>query len=207
MPTIVYVDGFNLYYGSLKGTPYKWLDLEKLASVLLPTDDIALIRYFTARITSRPDDPAQAQRQQAYLRALNTLPRVSIHLGQYRTRIARMPLAHPSANGPRTAEVLKTEEKGSDVNLATHLLLDVADGSCTNALVVTNDSDLAGTIRAVRLRFPVRVGIANPHAPNRRSRELRGDYFRQLRTSALAASQLPPRLVDVHGTIRRPPGW
>jgi hypothetical protein len=36
----VYIDGFNLYYGALKRTPYKWLDLALLARTLLPTDTV-----------------------------------------------------------------------------------------------------------------------------------------------------------------------
>ena len=31
MRTVVYVDGFNLYYGALKGTSWKWLDLVALS--------------------------------------------------------------------------------------------------------------------------------------------------------------------------------
>lgn len=79
MVTIAYVDGFNLYYGALRGSPHKWLDLEALSRRLLPKDEIRLVRYFTARITARPDDPQQAQRQETYLRALRTLPGVQIH--------------------------------------------------------------------------------------------------------------------------------
>ena len=48
--TIVYIDGFNLYYGALKGSPWKWLDLEKLCHLLLPRDEIILIRYFTSKV-------------------------------------------------------------------------------------------------------------------------------------------------------------
>ena len=46
MKTIVYVDGFNLFYGLLKGTPNLWLDLELFARSLL-TDkyEIAEIKY------------------------------------------------------------------------------------------------------------------------------------------------------------------
>ena len=45
---IIYVDGFNLYYGSLKGTPYRWLDLHRLATLMLPEQDVAAVKYFTA---------------------------------------------------------------------------------------------------------------------------------------------------------------
>ena len=73
MATIVYIDGFNFYYGAVKGTPHKWLDLEALCRRLLPNDQIVKIRYFTARISARPEDPQQAIRQETYLRALNSL--------------------------------------------------------------------------------------------------------------------------------------
>ena len=71
MATIVYIDGFNLYYGALRGSPSKWLDIEALSRRLLPKDDIHLVRYFTARITARPDDPQQAQRQENQVVEIN----------------------------------------------------------------------------------------------------------------------------------------
>jgi uncharacterized LabA/DUF88 family protein len=139
----VYIDGFNLYYGALKGTPYKWLDVEALARKLAPTDQLVAVRYFTARVRPQPNDPRQPQRQQAYLRALDTLPLVTVHFGHYLSHPTRMPLANPSPGGTRTVEVIKTEEKGSDVNLATYLLLDAFRDRCDKAVVVTNDSDCA----------------------------------------------------------------
>jgi hypothetical protein len=57
MATNVYVDAFNLYYGCLKGTPYRWLDLGTLCTRLLPKDPINRIRYFTATVSARPDNP------------------------------------------------------------------------------------------------------------------------------------------------------
>src|SRR6266540_753040 len=59
MRTNVYVDAFNLYYGCLKGTPYRWLDLAALCRRLLPNDEINRIRYFTALVSARPDDPQE----------------------------------------------------------------------------------------------------------------------------------------------------
>ncbi len=76
----VYIDGFNLYYGSLKGQPYKWLNLERMSELLLPSFEVKRIRYFTARVKERPDDTLAPVRQNAYLRALETLPKVDIHL-------------------------------------------------------------------------------------------------------------------------------
>ena len=73
MATNVYVDAFNLYYGCLRGTPYRWLDLGALCTRLLPKDRISRIRYLTAALSPRPDDPRARQRQQIYLRALETV--------------------------------------------------------------------------------------------------------------------------------------
>jgi hypothetical protein len=80
MKVNVYIDGFNLYYGALKNTPYKWLDISKLCSSLLHNHDIQKIKYFTAPMKTRPGDkdPDKVVRQQIYLRALKTLPNVEI---------------------------------------------------------------------------------------------------------------------------------
>jgi hypothetical protein len=207
MATYVYVDGFNLYYGAVKGTAYKWLDIEAVCRRLLPNDDIRLIRYFTARIAARPDDPQQAVRQETYLRALATFPPIEIHFGHYVTRPTRMALAKPPKHGSRTVEVLKTEEKGSDVNLATYLLLDAAKRRCDTAVVISNDSDVAEPLRLAAAEFGVRVGVINPHPPHKRSRKLPSAFFKQLRTSTLAGCQLPPTLSDGAGVIRKPATW
>jgi len=78
--TYVYVDGFNLYYGALRRGPHRWLDLERLCQLLLARHTIGAIRYFTALVSARTGDPGQPVRQQLYLRALATSPKVSIHV-------------------------------------------------------------------------------------------------------------------------------
>lgn len=93
--TSVYIDGFNLYYGALKGTPFKWLDLRALCQAYLPNNDIDHIKYFTARISARPNDPLQPARQQAYLRALSTIPVVDIIYGHYLSHKVKARLANP----------------------------------------------------------------------------------------------------------------
>jgi hypothetical protein len=122
--TIVYIDGFNLYYGFLKNTPFKWLDLDKLCRLLLPKQQINKIKYFTAIVKSRPNNFNMPIRQQIYLRALKTLPNVEIFLGHFLTQEINMPIAGCPPISQKFAKVIKTEEKGSDVNLATHLLSD-----------------------------------------------------------------------------------
>ncbi len=121
--TNVYVDGFNLYYGALRNSPYRWLNLETLCQLLLPKNVIGQIKYFTALVSARPTDPHQPVRQQLYLRALATLPKVSVHLGHFLTHDVTMALVVPPGQPQKYAKVIKTEEKGSDVNLATHCIL------------------------------------------------------------------------------------
>jgi len=207
MGTNVYVDAFNLYYGSLKGTPYRWLDLGALCARLLPKDRINRIRYFTATVSARPDNPDAPQRQQVYLRALETIPGLSIHYGHYLTHVTRMPLVNPPPRGARTVEVVKTEEKGSDVNLATYLLLDAFQRDCKVAVVISNDSDLKLPIEIAQTELGIRVGVVNPHPPGRRSRALQPTFFKQLRTPTLGACQFPSLLTDTKGEIRKPPRW
>lgn len=127
--TIVYVDGFNLYYGLLRKTPNRWLDIDRLCQLLLPKNTITKIKYFTAKVSARPDDPGQPTRQQTYLRALATLPNVEIYFGHFLVHPAWAPLhvptpaaqIHANRNGVYV-RITKTEEKGSDVNIASHLL-------------------------------------------------------------------------------------
>jgi len=124
MKVNIYVDGFNLYYGAVKGTPYRWLDIGEMCRLLLPHDQILQIKYFTAKVNPRPTDPDQRSRQETFLRALATIPNLSIIYGFFLTHEIMLPLAPP---GQGYVRVIKTEEKGSDVNIATHLLMDAFD--------------------------------------------------------------------------------
>jgi len=207
LKTNVYVDGFNLYYG-VKDTPYKWLDLSRLCRLVLPKSQIHRIRYFTARVRAAPGDPQKPQRQSTYIRALETIPNLSVHYGQFLSHPVRMALANAPPNGPQTVEVIKTEEKGSDVNLATWLLVDGFDGDYDVAVVVSNDSDLVEPIKIVKERLGFSVGVLNPQK-HRTSWELMhtASFCRHVRSSALAASQFPLTMTDVHATFCKPGAW
>ena len=93
------------------------------------------------------------------------------------------------------------------MNLASHLLVDAFRGRCTKAVVVSNDSDLAEPIRVAQAECGIPVVVVNPHPQERRSRELQGTEFRQLRRGVVAKCQLPPVLHDDSGTIRKPEAW
>jgi len=204
--TYLYVDAFNLYYGSLKDSPYRWLDLGSLCRSLLPDHAIGRIRSFTAIVRSRSGDPTQQQRQQVYLRALRTIPELTIHYGSFLTNAVRLPLARPGLGSRRTVEVLRTEEKGSDVNLATRLLVDGFRGAYATAVVISNDSDLKAPIEAARRERGLRVGVVIPNTRVRRS-ALPADFYRRIRRGVLSVSQFPPTLSDTNGSFHRPRSW
>ena len=213
MITNVYIDGFNLYYRALRRSPqYKWLDLAKLSQVLLPGHQINRIRYFTAIIDRRlGDDPLKQRRQLLYLRALETIPNLSIHYGQFKTRNVWRRRARPNQDLDDPVLVKNTEEKRTDVNLASYLLMDGYDGDYEQAVVVSNDSDLALPIEIVRERLSRPVGVVNPNTSRseRTPVELReaATFLRQLRPNALRNSRFTDSLVDGTGVFFKPVVW
>ncbi len=203
----VYIDGLNLYYGALKNTRYKWLNLAEMCRLLLPNDDIRRIKYFTAIISARPHDPDAPTRQQVYLRALRTIPNLSIYLGHFLTHEVWMPDASSTSNPPRNVRVIKTEEKGSDVNLATHLVRDGFRGEYEVAVLVTNDSDLLEPMRVVNHDLGLPVGILNPHPKPSRALLPHARFIKRIRPGLLAKCQFPDQLTDNAGTFRKPSSW
>lgn len=207
MRTNVYVDGFNLYYGALRKTPYRWLNLQALCQFLLPKNAINEIKYFTALVSARPNDLNQPIRQQLYLRALSTLPIISVHLGHFLVHEVMMLLATAKSEQQQFVKVIKTEEKGSDVNLATHLLHDAHMNRFDVAVVISNDSDLLGPIRIVRDELKKKVGILNPHKNPSRALLPHIDFIKSIRQGVLAASQFPTQLLDQQGFFTKPQEW
>lgn len=208
MRTTVYVDGFNLYYRALKGTRHRWLDLLELSRQLLrPENEITRIRYFTARVKQNPHKPDQHVRQDAYLRAIAThISCLRIHEGHFYRHVVRMPLAYPEFGEPRTVQVIKSEEKGSDVNLAVHLVNDACIDDFDVALVISNDSDLAEAIRIARSKGKP-VGVANPSATNRMNAELynAASFTRRIEEKHLRVAQLPDAFPSAR--VSKPARW
>ena len=207
MRTIVYVDGFNLYYGSLKGTPWKWLDLLVLfETILQPHHDIRAIKSFTARVSGTSGDPSKPLRQDIYLHALRHYrPQVEAYFGHFLSHTVRAPLVQPRGQHS-TAEVIKTEEKGSDVKLAVHLLNDGWLDAYDCAVVVSNDSDVAEAMRLVKQYHTKRIGLITP-GTGRPSRQLmaHADFSRHIRSNALQRSQLPDPIPGTN--LRKPSCW
>jgi len=202
----VYVDGFNLYYG-IRATPYRWLDIARLSRMLVPAAAIVKIRYFTARVHDRPDDPGQAQRQATYLRALQTIAHLSLHEGRFLSTQVRMALVAPPPGGPRTVLVQKTEEKGSDVNLATYLLVDGFRNEYDTAFVISNDTDLREPIAFARLDLGRPVTVLNPRERYSNVMAACATSYRRISLAAFAAAQFPVTVTDGKGDIHRPLRW
>lgn len=205
--TYIYVDGFNFYYGAMRGTPYKWLDFLALFKLILkPHHDILKIKYFTALVRSTPDDPGKQIRQHTFLRALEAYtPQVEIFLGHFLSHPVSAPLAVPTSD-KKYAKVIRTEEKGSDVNLAVHLLNDSWLDLYDCAVIVSNDSDLAEALRLVKAQNKKMLGVITPHkGPQSRQLLEYANFVGRIRTGALRASQLPD---IIPGTkIHKPSSW
>lgn len=174
---------------------------------MLPGHTITRIKYFTALVSARPNDPQQPVRHETYLRALRTLPHAEIVLGHYLTHTVTMPVANPATGTPKFIKVLKTEEKGSDVNLAVSLVHDAHRNLFDAAVVISNDSDLAGAVRIVRSELKKVVGVLNPQQRASRTLAKEATFRKQIHQGVLGASQFNNPLTDANGTFHKPATW
>lgn len=233
--TSVYIDGFNLYYGSLKNTPYKWVDLAALCQNALPPKyEITSIRCFTARVSSTPDDPGKATRQDVHLQALRKYsPNITFHFGKFQRTVKRMPLVPPDRilrkvqvnkfrtiadtnqqlfdgddnwiDGPGpSVDVITTEEKGSDVNLAVHLVNDAWNDAFDCGVVLSNDSDLAEAMLIVKNMGKELGLITSTDRPTKKLGKL-AKFHRRITKTILKNSQLPDQIP--HSTLHKPKEW
>lgn len=217
---------------------WRWLDIRALAESIIgerknwPGAAIEQVTYCTARIDAASNPSGHAD-QDIYLRALDATGATdNIHCGRYVTRLEYRPLA---TRGPRNRPLLATpslptqireilgilagggrlmvpiahtEEKGSDVNVSSRLLLDVLQQTVDAAVVMTNDSDLEFPIKAARQLVP--VGTVNPSS-GEIAGSLRGTatdgagrhFWHQLRADDFTRHQLP----NPAGGYRKPTGW
>ena len=232
-PTIrtrVYVDGYNLYYGCLRKTPYKWLDLKALFECILAQTlyelggepaqfelDGLAIEYFTAPILknfARASDSVACQA--GYHNALrgHLGPGLSIIEGYYAAEPAR---AHRYEKGKPAREceridIWKLVEKQSDVALALHAYGDAVRGEVEHVVLVTNDTDVVPCLDLIRAHSSAAIGIIVPTRDQERSvnQDLsrRADWTRShIRDEELAASQMP-NMVKLNGhPIQKPVSW
>ena len=135
------------------------------------------------------------------------MPNLDIVLGRFLTSEVRMPVADHLSDRTTYVRVVKTEEKGSDVNIASHVLRDAFRGKCDAAILVTNDSDLVEPIRIVREELGLVVGLLNPHKRASRVLHRYASFMRPIRNGVLAVSQFPLEVHDQTGVFRKPERW
>lgn len=206
--TIIYIDGFNLYYGALKGTQFKWLDLQTLFYKLLGEHHfITEIKYFTARVSAREGDPDAPNRQDAYLNALQAhISNINIYYGHFLTNLVKAKVSNPPKGCPNIVTIIDTKEKGSDVNLALHILNDAWHDRYDCAVLVSNDSDIAEALKFVKNEHKKKIGLIIPgHRHPSRVLMKYKDFMKEIRHAVLADSQLPSPIPGT--TIYKPASW
>ncbi len=214
MESYVYIDGFNLYYNSVKKYPcYKWLDLYNLSENLFPKNKIIKVKYFTAYVKSI-DDPQKLFRQKIYLKALEKFlgDKIEIYYGHFSThwktfRVAKKQEERPEKDASNQSIcVIKHEEKGSDVNLAVHLLNDAFNNLFKKAIVISNDTDLTEALKLVK-EYGKTIGLVNPSGKTKCAAPLNkyASFHGVLSKRILRLSQLPDPIPKT--TLYKPPKW
>ena len=222
--TNIYIDGFNLYYSAVRGTSYKWLDLSALCHLLFPNKNIQDIKYFSAKVKASKHDSGAPTRQNSYWRALKTIKNLEIIEGNF-VRWPRLmpqfPLAYINnnySNPPQRVQVERTEEKGSDVNLATHLLYDNCINATDESVVISNDADLVLPIEIVTTKLNKVLIVVNPNRTRmvqkfkrcRISRDLKRvatSCVASINESVLVKAQFQSTLSDSMGQFTKPNSW
>lgn len=209
--TIVYIDGFNLYY-RIKHTPYKWLNLQKLSQAYLDLkqNQVIKIKYFTAKVKRKPADSSNVVRQNIYLRALQTLPDLEIIFGQFKGRQIRGVLCDPEDRKylkKDSVRVSKWEEKESDVNIASHIIVDAYEDEYDCVVLMSNDTDLKTPLKYVKKKLKKQVGIISP----RRNIHIElinvCDFRKAITNKVLKQCQFPEKMKDGKGDFFCPPKW
>jgi hypothetical protein len=204
--TVVYVDGFNFYYGAVRGTPYKWLDMERCFLRLRPDDDIKRIWYFTALV-----DGSKGSRQKIYLRAPATNPLVQVMLGKFKLKQVRCGVMGCTYSGSRIFDI--PEEKRTDVNIALQMLDDANHDRADQFIIVSGDSDLVPALEMVKAQWPkirLIVYVPSRHPLRGAAVELRNaaDKHKTFPQVLLKVSQFPAELPDGRGgVIHKPAEW
>ena len=195
----MYIDGFNLYFGMTeKWKDIKWLDIYSLANDLLkPGQQLVEVKYFTSRISN---DPNKQKRQTTYLEAIQETGAIIIY-GQYQHNTQTCRRCGDSWASPK--------EKMTDVNIATHLIMDAHLNHFDKAILISGDSDLVPPIAAVQHHFkPKEVIVAFP--PNRHNNKVKhvAAATMTLGRKTLKQNQLPLKITKPNGYIlEKPNEW
>ncbi|MBR1915997.1 MAG: NYN domain-containing protein [Alphaproteobacteria bacterium] len=225
----VYVDGFNLFYGSLKAKPnpnlssdmqkklkqekkkLRWLDLNKLVMEFVKGKNIYIqkINFYTADVKPHYTGDKSPLYQQEYFKALKTLKNINIIKGRYDLHPKKLPV-YPLQNPLVFQTVLNTEEKRSDVNFAAHLVYDSCIDDFDMAVLITNDSDLLEPIKIAK-KMGKRFLILSPHSSINNDFLINFDIssLRKISSKNIKNSQFPDIVYDENQNIvaKRPQAW
>ena len=210
LKTFIYIDGFNLYY-RLKNTPYKWLDLQKLSKIYLGSEahQIIQIKYFTAQIKRKSDDPSNVIRQNIYLRAIQTSSNLKIIFGQFKKRQVTGLRCHYKKGkyieGTELVTISKWEEKESDVNIATHITADAFQYDCV--VLISNGTYLKTPLKYVKEHCRKKVGIISPRRDIHIELLNTSHFQKRISNKILKQCQFPEKLQDAKGEFFCPPKW
>lgn len=181
-----------------------------MRDLLLKGFDVKKIYYFTANVKSPPHDEGQAARQQAYFRALRFNPRVEIVESTFLAKNEYMPIfpwQYEQNGEPVKVKVKHYKEKGSDVNMATQMLIDAHAAACDAQFVLTADSDLVMPVTYLK-SIGKTIGLILPTEKD--SKEIKRaaePLVYRIRQNILAASQYPDILKDSKGEFNKPSKW
>jgi len=205
--SVVYVDGFNFYYGAVKDTKWKWLDLQAYFEKLRQDDDIQRIVYFTSPVVQADS----LKRQTAYFDALSSLSKVEVVKGRYRRKKVDCEIRMCAHLGSRRFPI--QEEKQTDVAIGVRMLDDAYQGVCDRLVLVTGDSDLIPAVKMIRRRFPekpVHVYVPANDPDRGAATELRGaaTQHHTLPTRLFQSCQFPPCVRSKgNGWVDKPSEW
>lgn len=227
MRTTVYIDGYNLYYSRLRGTPFKWLDVVALFRAMLavqdPSTEVLAVKFFTAPIKANyaRHGPDSESAQKRYHRALTLQYPGLVEVIQGFHIFGPTSLPRHVADAPPSksdlSRVWMIEEKQTDVNLALHVYRDALRGHSEQLVICSNDSDIEPALRMVRTDTPhIRCGLVTPLREdakasgmyaNRRLTKLSHWVRRHIRDDELAAAQLPTHVQAKKKPASKPDHW
>ena len=155
---IVYIDGLNLQRRLVdKVAGGAWVDFWRLASNVLPNFNIIKVRVFTSTLATEDPTLAEARWQSQ----VQLKPELSMHLGRVKktTRLYPLTASQVIADERNSVKVLKYEEKGSDVELGSRMVLDATRELADIYLLMSSDTDFEPTLRILKMELGVQIGV------------------------------------------------
>ena len=168
---IVYIDGFNLYWGILRHHPeWKWLNIQALFEAMRLDDDVICVKYFTAVVEPDKVQSTTREKQAEYLKALKSTPKVAVVYGKFQLRDV-------TCRSECKQKHKVAEEKKTDVNIAVNLMNDAIKNHVERIVIVSGDSDLEPAVEWIRKNYPsIKISVYIPCIEDERGKR-RNDFY------------------------------